>query len=163
MDQKQTSLDFFKTAAIISPFLAAALSVTLTYYFTVKAKKWDILSASKIPAIKEIAQKLVELKKYCSGVLAYLQANEYAPYYNAPGGALGRRTEITDSIVMNSLFLSQKSRKMIDGILQNLGIMCSIEMTLVSNPSLSGIETVYETMQTSVEECIQSLYADLKS
>jgi hypothetical protein len=163
MDQRQTSEFFFKIAAIVSPFLAAALSVILTYYFTFRAKKWDILYASKIPAIKEIAQKLVELKKYCSGVLAYLHAIENAPYYHPPGGALDLWKEIADNSVMNSLFVSAKSRKMIDDILQNLGIICNIEMRLVLDPTLSGIESPYETMHTMVEECLQSLYADLKA
>ncbi|MBG6188417.1 hypothetical protein [Flavobacterium sp. CAN_S2] len=91
-----TDIDFFKFLAVISPFVSAFLTGLLTYYFTLKTKKFDILYQNKIPAFKEITSELIELKKFCLGRVAYFQGNEVSPYWEENLGVLAHRTSITE-------------------------------------------------------------------
>jgi hypothetical protein len=91
MGSPQSGEIYFKIASIASPFIAAAIAAAVAYYFAVKGKKLDILYTNRIIALKAISAQLIELNNYVSGVLAYLQANEWAGNYHPPGGALKRR------------------------------------------------------------------------
>ena len=57
MGNPQVGGIFFKIAAIVSPFIAAAIAAAVAYYFAVKGKKLDILYANTVLALKAIAAK----------------------------------------------------------------------------------------------------------
>ena len=156
-----TEIDLFKILAIISPFVSAFLAGLLTYYFTLKTKKFDILYQNKIPAFKEITLKLIELKKFCLGRIAYFQGNEVSPYWEENLGALEHRTSITEIFEINSIFLSKSSKNSIESLINEMGGLCNAEISLASNDELPGVEKEYERIAKISEKTINILYSDL--
>ena len=56
-------MDYYKILAIVSPFISAFLAGVLSYYFTIKSKRFDILYQHKLPVFKEMSAKLIEFRK----------------------------------------------------------------------------------------------------
>lgn len=153
--------DFYKILSILSPFVSAFLAGLLTYYFTLKTKKFDILYQNKIPAFKETVSKLVDLKKFCLGRIAYFQGNEFSPYFQDTAGALHHRTEISNIYELNAIFLSSDSKKVIDNLLNEMSGLCNAEIAMTSGDTLSGVEKEYDRILKLTENCISTLYTDL--
>jgi hypothetical protein len=161
MCNTQTTLEFYKVLSIASPFISALLASLLTYYFTLKTKRFDILYENKIPAFKEISIKLIEFKKFCNGRVAYFIGNEYSPYYEANAGTLHHRTEIAQVSEFNSIFLSTESRSLIEDLLNQMSGLCNAEVAILSGDQMPGIEKEYERLSKLTENCISKLYSDL--
>lgn len=160
MDNPQTGDLFFKVASIVSPFIAAAIAAVLAYYFAIKGKKLDILYANKVPALKAIAAQVIELSNYLSGVLAYLQANEWAGNYQPPGGALERRGELARVVTMNNLFLTPQGRPVLSDLLAHLAPICAAEARYVLDRT-EDLQPLYESVYNRVEECMDILHKEL--
>jgi hypothetical protein len=154
-------IDFYKFLAVISPFVSAFLAGLLTYYFTLKTKKFDILYQNKIPAFKEITSELIKLKKFCVGRVAYFQGNEFSPYWEENLGALAYRTSITEIFENNSIFLSKSSKKSIESLINEMSGLCNAEIILASNDELPEVEKEYERIAKMTEKLITILYSDL--
>lgn len=75
------SFDFYKVAAIVSPFLTAILTGFVTHLFSVKSKKEEVFLKNRIDECKVIVGKLVEFKMFCMGRVSSLTGNEYSPYW----------------------------------------------------------------------------------
>jgi hypothetical protein len=148
----------FRLLAIISPFVSATLAGFLSYYFSMRTKRFDILYQNKIPAFKEVVSKLVEYKKYCLGRIAFLNGHETSPYWEKDAASLIHRVEIASVFDVNSIFVSPKSKKSIQNLLDEMGSICSAE---ISNDLMPGIEKDYERISIVVESCIDTLYSDL--
>jgi len=148
----------FKLLAIISPFVSATLAGFLSHHFSMKTKKFDILYVNKIPAFKEVVSKLVEYKKYCFGRISYLNGHETSPYWEKDAASLIHRVEITSVFDVNSIFISPKSKKSIQNLLDEMGSLCSAE---ISDELMPGIEKDYEKISKLVENCIDTLYSEL--
>lgn len=161
MNQLNQDIDFYKILSILSPFVSASLAGILTYYFTLKAKKFDILYQNKIPAFKEIAGTLVDFKKFCWGRTAYFHRNEFSPYYEENVGTLEHRIKISDSSEYNSIFLSADCKQEIDNLLSEMSGLCNAEISLVSGNEMPGVEDEYERIALTTEKCIKKLYDDL--
>jgi hypothetical protein len=73
-------MDIYKALAIISPFVSAALGGLLTYFFTIRGKRYDLLYQSKIPAFNEVSLELTAFRNYCMGRVASYEGNEFSPY-----------------------------------------------------------------------------------
>lgn len=154
-------IDFYKILSILSPFVSASLAGILTYYFTLKTKKFDILYQNKIPAFKEIAATLVDFKKFCWGRTAYFQGNEFSPYYEDSVGTLEHRTKIAETSEFNSIFLSPDCKQSIDNLLNEMSGLCNAEIAIVSGDTMPGVEKEYERIALTTENCINKLYNDL--
>jgi hypothetical protein len=153
--------DFYKTLAVISPFASAIMAGLITYFFTLKTKKFDILYENKIPAFKEIVSKLNDLKKFCLGRNAYIEGNEFSPYWEENIGALEQRTSVAEVFENNSIFLSKSSKKSIENLINEMSGLCNAEISLASNDDLLGIEKEYERIAEITEKTINILYSDL--
>jgi hypothetical protein len=160
MDNPQTGDLFFEVASIVSPLIAAAIAAILAYYFAIKGKKLDILYANKVPALKAIAVQVMELSNYISGVLAYLQANEWAGNYRPPGGALGRRGELAQVVTMNNLFLTPHGRAVLSELLNHLALVCAAEVRYVLDPT-EHLQPLYESVYNRVKESMEVLHKEL--
>ncbi|RKS03196.1 hypothetical protein [Flavobacterium sp. 102] len=160
-DTAVPEIDFFKVLAVVSPFISAFLAGLLTYYFTLKTKKFDILYQNKIPAFKEIALKLIELKKFCLGRSAYYQGNEFSPYWEENLGALEHRTAVAEIFEINSIFLSKSSKKSIENLISEMSGLCNAEISIAGTNEISGVEKEYERIAKITEETINILYSDL--
>ena len=147
--------------AVASPFVSALLAAFLTYQSTLKTKKFDILYANKIPAFKEVMSSLTAFKIFCEGRVAYFQGNEFSPYYQEGVGGLAHRTEITTTIDLNSVFISDSSKAKINELLGKLSLLCTAELSLVSGQEIPGIETLYKDLGTLAKDCIAELYNEL--
>jgi hypothetical protein len=155
-------MDFYKILSIASPFVSAFLAGLLTYYFTLKTKKFDILYQNKIPAFKEMVSKLIGFKKFCNGRIAYFIGNEYSPYYEEGLGTLEHRSQIAESYDLNSIFLCEKSRVELDNLIDNMGILANVEASIASGNIIGrGIEEEYERVVELIDTCIDTLYKDL--
>ena len=154
-------MDYYKLLAIISPLASVFLAGLFAYVFSLRAKKFDILYENKIPAFKEITFKLTNLKKFCDGRVAYFIASEYSPYYESNVGILQHRIEIANTVDINSIFISPKSRKSIDNLLSEMGSLANAEQSIISGNDMIGIEDEYERINLLTENCIAVLYKDL--
>lgn len=156
-------IDFFKTFTLISPFIAAFIAARLTFFFSLKSKKFDIIYANKIPAFKNINEKLIEYKIFCLGRVAYFEGNELSPYWVEDIGAFEFRKSITKVYEENSIFVSKKSRSSIEKLINNLSLLCNMEIQIVDNKLDEKIDLkeTYNNAYLEVDELIQILYEEL--
>ena len=156
-----SNLDFYKIVAIISPIFAAILTSTITHYFTLKSKKFDLLYQNKISEYKNIVTKLVEYKMFCVGRIAYYQGNEYSPTWEEGAGTLMHRTEIYKLAELNSFYLSQKSKDSIKYLIDEMSILCNAEVWEINGEKGLRIDKAYEMIIEKTETCIKTIYKDL--
>ena len=156
-------IDFFKTFTLISPFIAAFIAARLTFFFSLKSKKFDIIYANKIPAFKNINEKLIEYKIFCLGRVAYFEGNGLSPYWVEDIGAFELRKSITKVYEENSIFVSKKSRSSIEKLINNLSLLCNMEIQIVDNKLDEKIDLkeTYNNAYLEVDELIQILYEEL--
>lgn len=154
-------MDFYKSLAIASPFISAFLAGLLTHFLTLKTKRFDILYENKIPAFKERTLKLIEFRKFCDGRVAFLEGNEYSPYYDENVGALHHRTEIANITDLNYIFISTSSRKKIYNLLNELSILCNVEVAILADTHTPQLEDEYIRVSSLAENCIVALYTEL--
>lgn len=157
-------MDVFKILAIVSPFISAILTALVTYRFTIKNKKFDILYQNKIPAFKDVATELINYKKYCLGQAASYQGNEFSPYYDEGEGTLTHRKKIAEVAEMNVLFLSTKSKVLIGNLINNMSIACNIELYIAAGKEseFPELDKSYEDTASQVDEIIEELYRELR-
>lgn len=153
-----TTYQFF---TLLIPILSATIVGVLTYLFALKSKRIDLLYQNKIPAFKELALKLTEYKNFCLGRVAYLQGNEYSPFWEEGSGTLHHRTEIANVAAHNAIFLTDHSRKLLYKMLAEMGLSCNIEVALILDPDLTIDSKVYEVKANTVDMIIESLYKEL--
>ncbi len=152
------------------PVVAGLFASFVTYLFTMRSKKYDILLRERIPAFKSIQQRIVSLKRYCHAQLAEYQANEFAPRFgdlpeDARKNALGHRTLVANVVEQNLIFLSSGSRNTLQELDAQLSLLCNLELLLAGNPDetiKSSAPNAYEATLNRIEECLDSLYSELK-
>ncbi|MDY3339116.1 hypothetical protein D1J36_007430 [Riemerella anatipestifer] len=156
-------IEFFKIFTLLSPFIAAFIAARLTFFFTLKSKKFDILYANKIPAFKNINEKLIEYKIFCLGRVAYFEGNELSPYWYEDIGAFEFRKSITKVYEENSIFVSKKSRISIEKLINNLSLLCNMEIQIVDDKLDERIDLkeIYFKSYLEVDKLIQILYEEL--
>lgn len=154
-------LDFFKIASIVSPFISAFLAGLITFRYTIKQKKFDLLYANKIPAFKEVVSTLINFKKFCLGRIAYFEGNEFSPYYEENLGALSHRILISETLDANTVFVSKSSRTKINELVNELSLLCNAEIVLAQGKDFPEVKDGYEKMLEKSEDCIQYLFKEL--
>ena len=154
-------MDIFKIATLVSPFVSASLVGLLTYYFTIKTKKFNVLYLNKLTAFKEITNKLTGFKNFCNGRIAFLQGNEFAPFYEKNIGTLYYRTEIANISELNSIFLSKKGQQVIEDLINRMSTLCTAELAIVQNDKELNIIGLYENLLNQTENCIRNLYLEI--
>ena len=65
--------------AFFYPLISALVACFLTYLFTIRSKKHDIILQERILAFKTIYKELVFLSRYCNAIVASGEGNEFAP------------------------------------------------------------------------------------
>ncbi|WP_123985342.1 hypothetical protein [Taibaiella soli] len=152
----------FQLFSIFSPIFAAITVAFFTFRYAIKSKKFDLLYASKIPAFKEVAARLTDFKMSCLGTYAQCKGMGFNPY-EVTNSALGHRTEITLAVEQNAVFLSEVSRKEIDGLLNSIGHLCNIELSLAGGyeDDRGDYSEIYLKASEMAEGIINSLYREL--
>jgi hypothetical protein len=157
-----TTTEIIASIAIFSAFTSATLVTYFNYKFGVKTKKLDILFNNRLTAFKEVSFKIVSFKNFCTGKLAYLQGNEYSPFYDEGFGSLHHRTEIANSLQRNAVFLSKDSRTVVTDLLNQMSGLCNGEAALAGNSNEDlNLEGEYSRMEDLSENVIEVLYKEL--
>ncbi len=156
-----TTTETIATISIISAFTSATLVTYFNYRFGLRTKKLDILYTNRLSAFKEVAQKLVSFKNFCTGKIAFEIGNEFSPFYIEGFGALHHRTKIAESLESNAIFISVDSRAIVTDLLNQMSGLCNGEAILASEPSDLNLETEYRRMEKMSENAIEVLYNEL--
>ncbi|NTE03159.1 hypothetical protein G6M26_41675 [Agrobacterium tumefaciens] len=154
-------MDIYKLLAITSPFISAGLAGLITYSFSIKGKRFDLLYQSKIPAFKALSVALINYKNYCLGRTAFYEGNEFSPYFEEGGGTLDHRSEIAKVVSLNNIYFSHPTRKAMDDLLGTMSGHCNAELYLASGRDMGDLGSSYFEMSESVENCISLLYKEL--
>jgi len=147
--------------AIISPFVSAALTAFLTFQFTSKSKRLDILYQNKVPAFKEIAANIISFKNFCEGRVAYFQANEFHPFYTDSLGTLEHRTKIASSLEANVVFVSKDARTVVSDFLIQMSGLCNAELAMSGGDNDMQPISEYQRMSTLGDSAVEILYNEL--
>ncbi|WP_139255090.1 hypothetical protein [Hymenobacter psychrophilus] len=157
-------MDFFSSFVIISPFISAALASSLTYIFGTRAKRKELLYQNRIESFKQIAIRVSELKKYCIGQLAVYQGNEFSPFYELEGSGLTHRGAIANITEYNQIFLTSKSKKALENLINNISMICNAELYIASQ-SFDDIpvdhNSIYEYTLKQADLCLSIIYNEL--
>jgi hypothetical protein len=155
----------------LSPFLAALIASVITYFFTTRAKKQEVLILQRLQAFKAVQKQLALFKAYYFAKLSEIQGNEFAPMVkDLPDDArkppLLQRQSLESVLSDNAIFLSSASRKSLSELDSSLGLLCNLEldheyevMNLVNRVES---KYVYEQLLFQIELCIDRMYKDLK-
>lgn len=147
--------------AIVSPFVSAMLTAFLTFKFTSKSKRLDILYQNKVPAFKEIAANIISFKNFCEGRVAYYQANEFHPFYTDSVGTLKNRIKIATSLETNAVFVSKDSRIIVSDFLNQMSGLCSAEMAIAAGDDDMQLTSEYNRMAILADSAVEVLYQEL--
>jgi hypothetical protein len=146
-----------------SPFIAAILVSFANYYFNFRLKKYEVLYETIIPNIKEIQNKLVEVKRYCNGRLAYLYGYEFPPYKPIENiNGLTLRISLRSVIDDNQIFLSKETKSLFDDLESNYSLLCSAECAIIGLNDETISYSIYEKIIEIIEELSEQLNKNLK-
>lgn len=155
-------IDFYKIAAIISPFITAIITSTITYYFTLRSKKLEVIYQNRINEYKIIVTKLVAYKMFCEGRIAYYLGNEYSPVWTEEFGTFEYRRDIYNTMELNSFHLSQKSKDSINNLIAEMGTLCNAESWELNGEKNLNMHNAYDAIIKKTENCIKIIYKDIK-
>lgn len=157
-------MDLYKIAVLISPFVATGISVLVTYKFTIKQKKFELLNQFKVPAFRELVEKLTDYQNFCVGKVSYYTGNEYSPYFETGPGTLHHRTLIDKVFSINRVYFSVKSNEIVNNMLNDMGLLCNIEAMETSGNDIKdfNMTQAYIDMSDKVQDCIDALYKEFK-
>jgi hypothetical protein len=155
-------MDIYKILAIISPFCSAGLTGLITYRFTKRGKKFDLLYQFKVPAFKELSDKLSEYKNFCMGCVAFDEGNEYSPYWEDGAGTFHHRTEIANAMSINSIYFSPEIKTNITNLLNQMAGHCGIEAQIILGEHVElNLTDSYLIISQQAYDCIDKLYSEL--
>ena len=156
-----TNETLFKILAVVSPFAASGI----TYLLTLRSKKNEYLYQNRLPAFKEVANVLINIRKYCVGKMADASGAEFSPYYNENGSGLMFRTELADVRQLNEIFLTDRSKALLDKVDTQLNLLCHAELSffgaVTREEGLTDIGNGYSVLLEVVEGCLKSLYKEV--
>jgi len=148
------------------------------------SRKNDILFNEKIRVFKRMQTKLVELKRYCEATIgtydktgnfwAYLDLETLDKKYKKPISEYIK--EIREIEEENFIFLTTKSKKILNDLYRDLSSIRNLEDTLINDPFGKNkdleknnseeksriIVPKYETAVEHIKNCLYSLYEELE-
>lgn len=147
--------------SILIPILAAILASSLTYFLTLRIRKFELLQINKIAAFKDVSTALTKLKRHCLGKIAEIEGNELSPYSANESSIFECRQRLAMSLDENSIFLSQSGRANLEDIINELSGLANAELSVDMESNFPGIESSYMEMSVKAKSFIEILYADL--
>lgn len=156
-----TNETLFKILAVVSPFAASGI----TYLLTLRSKKNEYLYQNRLPAFKEVASVLIKIRRYCVGKMAEERGAEFSPYYDENGSGLMFVTELADVRQLNEIFLTDKSKALLDTVDIQLNLLCHAEMSFFGaatrEEGLMYIGNAYSLLLEVVEGGLKGLYKEV--
>ncbi|MCO6413244.1 MAG: hypothetical protein J5I92_10905 [Thiogranum sp.] len=139
---------------------------------SVLSRKHDILLDEKVRVFKKLQKRLVDFKKYCEAALgSYGDRGEFHPNLEVldkdiDKASLQHITALHEIVQEDFIFLSEESRRILSELRGNCSIMCSMELAIHGNEDnpeiMSSAPSVYEGAMSNIDNCLQSLYEELK-
>ncbi|HIC8755749.1 hypothetical protein [Elizabethkingia anophelis] len=138
---------------LIIPVIAVLLGSYMTYSFTVRSRRDELLFSKKVEAYVLLASMLQEIKNNCEGEICEIRGIEGSPYKNTKG-LLKLSSELTNIKVNIIFFLSYNVKHSIDNFLQKLydGNNIAIMHQLDSIPEVND-DVYIETLNSIVKRC----------
>jgi hypothetical protein len=149
----------FKVLAVVSPFISGYV----TYWLTNRSKKSELLYQHRMPAFKEVVAVLVKIRQYAEGKIALERGAEFSPYFDEAGSALSLRTELANASAVNEIFLTDKSKRLIQDVDSQIGIFCNAEIWITSRPieETESRTADYTPLHNVVERSLKGLYKEM--
>lgn len=141
----------------------------LKFELALLSRKHDILLDEKIRVFKKLQKRLVEFKKYCEAAIGtYDSRGEFHPNLeildeSIDKATLKHLTALNKITVEDFIFLSEQSKNILEELMYNCSLMCSMEQHI----NVDNIDIVRSTVSTyeqaimNIDKCLQSLYEDL--
>lgn len=136
------------------------------------SKKQDVLLDEKIRVFKRIQKQLVDFKKYCEASLGeHDTRGDFHPTLDSLSpevytSALLHLTTLHYIMQEDFIFLSKKSKDILNDLHSRCSTLCNIELYMSSgNKDLelsSSAIPVYENSIELIEQCLQGLYDELR-
>jgi hypothetical protein len=156
--------------SFVPALLAGLIASVITYLFTMRMKKFEILFHERVPAFKEILHKLNSLRRYCE---AYAAQGDFTPRprdlsEEDRGSALIHRLRLRDAVAENYVFLPRASIESLENVDRALNLLCHIEIEgLIKkqidqrNEANTELHEHYYGVAEIVDKCIEDLYKQL--
>ncbi|MDO7849586.1 hypothetical protein Q5H92_24705 [Hymenobacter sp. M29] len=159
-----TNETLFKILAVVSPFAASGI----TYFLALRSKKNEYLYQNRLPAFKEVAAVFAKIRKYCIGRMAIEVGAEFSPFYGEDGSALELREQLAEVRQLNEVFLTDKSKSVLESVDERLAMLCHIELQAASivqlpEPSEYASDTLtgWSDLLNVVEDALKVLYKEI--
>jgi hypothetical protein len=146
---------------LLSPFIAAGLAAWFAYKFALRQRRAEILMAEKLAAFKALQSALVgvrqyaSLKDYPSDDIGFMLPD------GVPASALLQANHLTHVQDAYRIFVSAESRAQVDGLVQRLFQVASMELAVHSDPTLED-RKLYRDLRAYADACIEGLYKELQ-
>jgi hypothetical protein len=149
----------FKVLAVVSPFVSGYV----TYWLTNRSKKSELLYQHRMPAFKEVVGVLVKIRQYAEGKIALERGAEFSPYFDEAGSALSLRTDLANASAVNEIFLTDKSKRLIQEVDSQLGVFYNAEIWITGRPIEEAEPRIadYLPLHNVVERCLKGLYKEM--
>jgi len=149
-----------------SPFLAAGLASVLTYVTVGRQKRMDVLTIERLGAFKAVQSALVGLKHYCESAAGELDGGDFSRRVedlpsDVPRSALTQSDALRSVIDGSQIFFPKQARKELEGLVQKVSLLASMELAAATEPSVASRESYARTID-QVEACIERLYSCLR-
>jgi len=138
------------------------LTVIANYKIGINTKKFEYSFDRRVKAFRKLFHRINAFKNYCSGRMACIQGNEYAPFYTDKIGAFALRIEIANVISSEGVFLSAESRRLVNKLIDSMSQLCNLEATfaLGENLDLESVD-LYNTPYQTSDSILEALHNEL--
>ena len=149
--------------------VSALIASLVTYLFTVRTKKHEVLLAQRLPAFKIIQKKLVSIRRYIETELGeqrgykYILKREYLSDEDRKP-LEEHLNELMNIVDENFVFLSKHSRDSVEHTYVWLTILVVDEKTRRKSNKQPDPDIIklYEATIEKIEDCIEDIYESIK-
>ena len=165
VDQGQLDL-LDRIVRYASPFLAAGLASTLTYFTVGRQKRMDVLTTERLAAFKCVQTALVSLQHFCEASVGDLHGGDFSPRLeglppDVARSALAQGDALRVVLDRTRIFFPKETRKELDHLIEHVYLLASMELAAATEPSVARTEP-YSRVIDLVQRCIERLYGDLR-
>ena len=100
-------------------------------------------------------------RNYGLGKAASYEDNEFFAYLEEGKDSLTHRTGIAMAIARNGIFFESKSRETVERLMNDISILCNVELGRSAGNDLGGLKDIYWKMADKTSNAIDTLYKEL--
>ena len=148
-----------------SPFVAAAVASWTTFRFGIHGKRLDLAYAEVLAAFRIIKAEVLALKRYSEARAADIDGGDYEVRSDdLPAeqrrSFLEHHHALTQAVEEYDYVLTVVARSALEPVLQTLGLICSMQITMDSNDPahLDCAASLYRQLADQIPTCVDELY-----